>query len=155
MSVLCLTCAAGLFFSGQATTAANFARDERRVFDLINQERRQNGLNELNWDPQLARLARDYSQKMARENFFSHHDSEGNSVESRARLMRIKNFSKIGENLFYSEGYRNPPAIAVRGWMRSPGHRRNILDRGYQETGIGIAESPDGEIYITQVFLER
>lgn len=152
--VLCLCLFAALSASKNAT-AANFDSEERRIFDLVNQERRKKGLNELSWDSELARLARSYSQKMARENFFSHYDNEGNSLETRARSMRLKKFRKIGENLFYCEGYGNPISIAVRGWMKSPGHRQNILDRGYTETGIGIAESRDGEIYITQVFLEK
>jgi uncharacterized protein YkwD len=143
------------FSANDFAEAGNFSDDEMRVFELINRERRRKGLGELSLDAQLSRLARVYSQKMARENFFSHYDDEGNTVETRARRMRIKNYSKIGENLFSCESNANPPALAVRGWMKSPTHRQNILDGAYTETGIGIAESADGEIYITQVFVER
>ncbi|MDQ3799772.1 MAG: CAP domain-containing protein [Acidobacteriota bacterium] len=138
-----------------AGSAANLDADEREVFDLVNQERSKKGLGELNWDANLSRLARAYSQKMARENFFSHYDKDGGSVDTRARDMRIKNWSKIGENLFYCEGYDSPNLLAVRGWMKSPSHRENILDPEYTDSGIGIAQSADGRIYITQVFIER
>jgi uncharacterized protein YkwD len=43
---------------------------------------------------------------------------------------------------------------AVAGWMASPGHRTNILDRGVSETGIGIARARTGELYYCEVFGE-
>jgi uncharacterized protein YkwD len=138
-----------------AAAAKNVDSDEREIFDLINEERRKKGLGELTWDASLSRLARDYSQKMARENFFSHYDGNGEAVDDRAKAMRIKNWSKIGENLFFCEGYDNPNATAVRGWMKSPTHRDNILDPDYNVSGIGVAQTASGKIYVTQVFLER
>lgn len=138
-----------------ARVSAGVDSDEREIFDLINQERRKKGLSELSWDASLSRLARAYSEKMAREKFFSHYDSNGEAVDDRARAMRIKSWSKIGENLFYCEGYDNPNLMAVRGWMKSPTHRDNILDPAYNISGIGIAASESGRIYITQVFIER
>lgn len=141
--------------SSRAPVAVNIDSDEREIFDLINEERTKKGLGELNWDASLSRLARAYSQKMARENFFSHYDRDGEAVDGRAREMRIKNWSKIGENLFFSQGYGNSNVLAVRGWMKSPTHRQNILDPDYTASGIGIAESADGKIYVTQVFIER
>jgi uncharacterized protein YkwD len=141
--------------SANARVSANADTGEREIFDLINQERSKKGLGELNWDANLSRLARGYSQKMARENFFSHYDDGGGSVETRAKDMRIKNWSKIGENLFFCEGYDNPNLMAVRGWMKSPSHRDNILNPDYTDSGIGIAVTDGGRIYVTQVFIER
>jgi len=43
---------------------------------------------------------------------------------------------------------------AVIGWMNSPGHRRNILNKDYDEAGIGIAIVKNYFI-ITQVFIKR
>ena len=141
--------------STTARVAVNVDADEQEIFDLINEERRKKGLTQLSWDASLSQLAREYSAKMARENFFSHYDSKGEAVDDRANAMRIKNWSKIGENLFYCEGYDNPNLTAVRGWMKSPTHRDNILDPDYNVSGIGIAKSASGRIYVTQVFIER
>jgi uncharacterized protein YkwD len=141
--------------STNARVAVNADADEREIFDLINQERSKKGLGELSWDADLSRLARAYSQKMARENFFSHYDGDGKAVDDRAKNMRIKGWSKIGENLFFCEGYDNPNAMAVRGWMKSPSHRENILDPDYTASGIGVAVTDNGRIYVTQVFIER
>ena len=39
---------------------------------------------------------------------------------------------------------------AVKGWMESLGHRKNILTASYDRTGIGVAIAENGKIYITQ-----
>lgn len=147
--------------SSTGTVAANreysrsLSSDEHTIHNLINDERRKKGMEELFWDENLARLARNYSRQMARELFFSHYDPSGKSVVERARSSRISDWSKIGENLFFCEGYDNYDTLAVRGWMKSSGHRQNILDRQFNVTGIGIANTRDGQIYITQIFVRR
>jgi uncharacterized protein YkwD len=40
----------------------------------------------------------------------------------------------------------------VKGWMHSPGHRKNILAPHWRSEGIGVALSPDDKVYITQNF---
>jgi uncharacterized protein YkwD len=55
--------------------------------------------------------------------------------------------------LFFCEGYDRFDAPAVRVWMDSPEHRRNILDRQFNGTGIGVAQTRGRRIYITQVFI--
>lgn len=136
-------------------TRGNFSNDEQQIHYLVNNERRKKGLSDLYWDEDLARLARNYSKKMARESFFSHFDNDGNSVVERAKDSDIRGWNKIGENLFFCEGYDSFDALAVRGWMNSAEHRRNILDRQFTTTGIGVAQTRDGRIYITQVFIRN
>jgi uncharacterized protein YkwD len=106
----------------------------------------------LTWNARLADLARNYSQTMAREGFFDHIDRNGDSVVERARHFRIRGWSKIGENLFQCDLTNSFVNLAVRGWMHSSGHRENILDPDWRDTGIGIAFAKNGEIYITEVF---
>lgn len=126
--------------------------DENRILSLINNERSKTGLERLSWDDRLADLARQYSEKMAREHFFEHIDSDGNDVVARARQNRIRGWSKIGENLFTCDPTDEVVKLSVYGWMHSPSHKENILDPEWRETGIGIAYARDGEIYITEVF---
>ena len=40
----------------------------------------------------------------------------------------------------------------VQGWMKSPGHRHNILMPHWRREGIGIVIAPDDKVYITQNF---
>lgn len=126
-----------------------------RIFDLVNAERTKRGLSELSWDDDVAKIAADYSKKMARENFFGHFDADGKSVLDRAKAARLKHWSRIGENLFSIESTGNFDVFAVKNWMKSPTHRENILTAEWTTTGIGIARAEDGEIFVTQVFIKR
>ena len=127
--------------------------DEARIYGLVNRERDKKKLRGLNWNSRLAKLARAYSRKMANEGFFDHFDRRGKSVIDRANDSGIDDWAKIGENLFMCRGIEMFSDFAVRGWMRSPEHRKNILDRKWTSTGIGIAIARNGSIYITQIFL--
>ncbi len=142
-----------------ATSNVSFRRslaaEETQIFELVNRERSRKNLGVLAWDDGLAALARAYSRQMAREAFFDHFDGDGNSIVERAERAGLRGWRRIGENLFFCEGYDRFDRLAVRGWMESPTHRENILDRKYNASGIGIAESRSGEIYITQVFIQR
>ena len=42
--------------------------------------------------------------------------------------------------------------IVVDGWIKSPGHRQNIVGR-YNLTGIGIVRDRAGKLYYTQLFV--
>lgn len=130
-------------------------QNESQIFSLINRERTKYGLGQLGWNPGLADLARRYSEKMAREQLFEHIDSDGNDVVARARKGHIRGWSKIGENLFMCSPTDEYTSLSIRGWMRSPSHRENILDPEWRDTGIGIARSRNGDIYITEVFSDN
>ena len=133
----------------------NFDADATQIFALVNSERSQRGLKQLLWDDALAGIARAYSKKMAAENFFGHFDADGKSAVDRAKAARLKHWSKIGENLFSIENLALFDAFTVKNWMKSPTHRDNILALDWTTTGIGIAKSATGEIFITQVFIKR
>ncbi len=126
-----------------------------RVLNLVNAERAKRGLNQLLWDNDAAKMAAEYSEKMARENFFSHFDSKGESVLERAKAAKLKHWSKIGENLFSVSPSDDFDSFAVENWLKSPSHRQNMLDGEWTTTGIGIARAKDGEIFITEVFIKR
>lgn len=133
----------------------NMSGISRDVFQKINHERKLKKLKPMSWNEKLAEMAYDYSKKMAKDNFFDHYDNNGDSVVERANDYKIKNWKKIGENLFQCEGYTNPVDVAVNGWLKSPTHRRNIYDKDWTDTGIGVYTTKDGEIFITQLFLQK
>ncbi|HSK95827.1 MAG TPA: CAP domain-containing protein [Euzebyales bacterium] len=104
---------------------------EQQVFDLLNAERQQAGLDALQLDSTLSQGSRAWSRRMATEGFFAH-DTGGN----------------FAENIAY--GY--PSAEAVhRGWMESEGHRNNRMNSRYTSYGVGVFEQ-DGTIYYTERF---
>jgi uncharacterized protein YkwD len=127
--------------------------EEFEIFRLVNNERAKQRLRQLTWDDEIAGVARDHSRQMARQGFFGHHDPKGRTVVDRASDRQVNGWSKIGENLFMCDEIDGFERYSVRGWLKSPSHRRNMLDRGWSATGIGVFRSTDGRIYVTQVFI--
>ncbi len=134
------------------SAAAGF---ERSVFDLINRKRAEAGLKILVWNDDAAKIARMHSENMANYTFFDHAGRDGKMVNNRADAVGLTKWRSIGENIAYNRGYATPLEFVVESWMKSVGHRTNILNNGWQETGIGIAVTTDGTYYFTQVFLLR
>lgn len=129
--------------------------DEMRAFDLINSERRARGQKPLVWDGVLTRLARGHSANMARQNFFSHVDRDGESVRGRAEALGVRDWRALAENIAYNEGFKDPVGFAVERWMKSEKHRENILSNQHTHAGLGIARAADGRVFFTQVFMRR
>lgn len=132
----------------------DFGNEEFEIYELINSRRYKSRLQELDWDNDLAEMARRYSEDMARGNFFSHYDKRGRTIVDRAQNFGIRGWAEIGENLFFCEGYDNFSNLAVNGWLKSGSHKKNMLNPQWTTTGIGIAADRSGRIYITQVFLK-
>lgn len=128
---------------------------ERRAFDEINDQRTAIGLQPLIWSDEAARVARVHSENMANFKFFSHEGLDGKMVNDRADAFGVNKWKAIGENIAYNRGYKNPIEFAVECWMKSTGHRENILNGRWKEAGIGIAITAEGDYYFTQVFLDR
>lgn len=108
-------------------------------------------------DPDLTAIAQGRSCEMALgERPFSHDDARGNFIAA-SRVNEIFGpYGAIGENIMEMGGSRTMDArqfarIAVDGWMKSPGHRANILDPSYDQSGIGVALIGGGA-FATQVF---
>ena len=149
---------------------------EQRIHVLVNRERSKQGLSPLAANDALARIARGHSKDMASRRYFSHDSPEGHDFSYRYRegnytcSLRIGNTVHMGaENIFLNVRYgsvttKNGDAYydwnseeqiaisTVRGWMDSPGHRKNILTPHWRNEGIGVFLSPDDKIYITQNF---
>lgn len=126
---------------------------ELQCMDEVNRQRQAYGLRPLEASRELQEVAREYSRWMAEEKFFSHTDPLGRTVRQRVTEAGIK-WRVLGENLAYSNGYTNPVAASLRGWMDSPGHRRNILDRAFQKTAVGVWIATDGTVYFTEIFMQ-
>jgi len=126
----------------------------RTVIDAVNEARASQGLAALSGAADLNELAQSYSERMAAEGFFSHEDPEGNRLKDRIEAAGIS-YLAVGENLAKNRGHDDPAAVAVTSWMGSSGHRANMLNPEYTETGVGIAQSTDGTYYFTELFIKR
>ena len=126
-----------------STTAEAIARD---LFNRANAERKARGLAQLAWSDDLAKLASDWSGQMARTGRFVHRDlDEAHSQPG------IGQYSALGENIAWVRGYEDDGYELHLGWMRSDGHRRNLLQPGFDTVGIGVVCS-GGKAWATQNF---
>ncbi len=128
---------------------------EERAFAAINRERVTNGLSPLRHAQDLCAVARAHSEDMITRDYFAHQSPEGKDLRYRFAQHGINNWRQIAENIAFNSGYEDPVAAAVEGWMNSPGHRRNILNKSLIESGIGVAMNQSGRVYFTQVFVVR
>jgi uncharacterized protein YkwD len=128
--------------SGSAPAATDAAW-EQQVIELVNLQRKANGLPPLKQVTSLTDAARWYAKDMVDDDYFGRgHDtydrSGGRLVKVCAWSARIGAFytgwSALGENI--ADGSSSPQAV-VTGWMDSSGHRANILNADYRETGVG------------------
>jgi uncharacterized protein YkwD len=129
--------------AGNRSTAQKLASD---LFARLNAERRARGLAALDWDGDLARVAGDWSAEMAGSGNFRHRD-----LGAAGSLPGMAKFSALGENIAWVEGYPSMGNQLHVGWMRSEGHRANMLQRGYDSVGIGVVCS-GGRAWATQNF---
>jgi uncharacterized protein YkwD len=128
---------------------------ELQAFEIINQRRAENGLGPLEWNEEIASVARLHSENMAQNRFFSHTGLDGSMVNDRADSLGISNWRSIGENIAFNRGFKKPVESACEQWMNSASHRGNILDKRWKQAGIGMAIAPDGTYYFTQVFVVK
>ncbi|WP_138415889.1 SafA/ExsA family spore coat assembly protein [Aquibacillus sediminis] len=120
---------------------------EHEVIQLTNQERAKNGLPALQPDWELSRVARYKSQDMRDQSYFSHTSPTYGSPFTMMQNFGIS-YRGAAENI--ARGQRTPQEV-VKGWMDSPGHRKNILG-DFTHIGVGYVE--DGN-YWTQMFIRK
>jgi uncharacterized protein YkwD len=121
---------------------------KRTTLCLLNRERRAHGLSALRGDSKLARAAAGHAHDMVAHRYFAHDSRSGASFSTRIKRTgwtRSRRSWTVGENIGWGGGSRSTPASMVRAWMKSPGHRANILSRSFRLIGIGIANgAPTG-----------
>ncbi|MCZ2826784.1 MULTISPECIES: CAP domain-containing protein [unclassified Modestobacter] len=118
----------------------------RAIFDRVNAERETRGLEPVAWNDALATVARDWSTEMADTGEFQHQD-----VQAVLQEDELVGFRGVGENIFQSTG-PVPAGTIHSGWMRSDGHRANVLNPGWDRLGVGVVCAPDGSVWATQIF---
>lgn len=134
-----------LFQTASATQTDERMADEILVY--VNQYRAQHGLSKLIMNNAISEEAAKHSRDMAMHALPFGHD--GFSKRIRYLHEHVVDSSSGAENVAYN--YKTA-RIVVDGWIKSPGHRQNIMGH-YNLTGIGIARDKTGKIYYTQLFL--
>ncbi|HXZ81833.1 MAG TPA: CAP domain-containing protein [Terriglobales bacterium] len=119
---------------------------ERRLLEMLNQSRIQQGLAPLRMDQRLTAAAREHSRVMADRGQLSHQLPGEANLSRRLRDSQVA-FISAGENIDMGNGWQQ----AHSAFMASPPHRANILDDDYENVGIGVVER-HGTYWITEDF---
>jgi len=113
---------------------------------LINRERIAHGERALRPNKRLRRAAQAHTMSMVDEDYFEHVGPRGQTPLARMRSVGYISSSRVGyevgENIAWGTRWLATPRAIVAAWMASPGHRANILDPRYRETGIGVSAHP-------------
>lgn len=125
--------------SGVGVQTAGAVSATAQLLGLVNQERAKAGAPALTARSDLAALAQAFSKDMAVRNFFDHTDPDGASPFDRAAKAGVKGVS--AENI--ARGQADARAV-MESWMKSPGHRANILNPKYRTFGAGVHFGPGG-----------
>ena len=123
---------AGPATAASAAPAPAMTAAEKKVLTLTNAARKKAGCKPLKGNKRLALAARRHSKDMAVNKYFSHTSKDGSSPWDRIKRTGYKNPG--AENIAY--GYPSAKAV-VKGWLKSPGHRANILNCGLKSLGVG------------------
>lgn len=113
-----------------------------KIIELTNLERVKAGVPPLKRQDDLCKAAHWLAADMATNNYFQHADRAGRNIDSRLPYFGYKDFSTIGENIAAGQ---ITPAVAVADWMKSPGHRANLLSPDFCEIGVGYVHVPNSE----------
>jgi uncharacterized protein YkwD len=124
------------------------AKEEKAVLELTNKARAAEKLPPLTVNEALFRAARKHTANMAKQGKLEH-ELDGKRVGDRADAEGY-DFAEIGENV--AAGEDATPEEVVDGWLKSKGHRENLLNKDFTEIGLGVVKGDKGEIYYTQVF---
>lgn len=124
------------------------AEFEKSILLLVNQYREKQGLPVLEINEEVSTIARNHSKNMAKGLSVWGHEGYEERTQMVSTLIR---WEEIGENLARNS-LKNPSETAMSGWINSPLHEDNLI--GYFTiTGIGVARSPTGEYFFTQIFV--
>ncbi|TDQ40319.1 CAP domain-containing protein [Aureibacillus halotolerans] len=117
---------------------------EQQMLDLVNNARAEQGLEPLQADPELTKLARLKAQDMIDNSYFSHQSPTYGSPFDMMNQFGVE-YQTAGENLAGNQTVEK----AHEALMNSQGHRENILKSDYTNVGIGVVEGgPYGTMYV-------
>lgn len=109
------------------------------IFNLVNKERVELGLQPLVRDELLDTSASEKCNDMLQDNYFTHEDPATGDVWGFLKSIK-PDYRFAGENL----GTTDVSEVAVvTGWMNSEGHRANIVNDVYKNSGIASCYSPN------------
>ncbi|EEG77064.1 CAP domain-containing protein [Dethiobacter alkaliphilus] len=130
--------------------AASHSQGETQMLDKLNQERIQRDLEPLKTFSLLADVARLKSRDMAENGYFSHTSPTYGTPFEMLTSFGIS-YGYAGENIAGAGSVGS----AHNNFMKSSGHKENILNENYTHVGIGIQASDKYGLTFTQLFISQ
>ncbi len=143
---------------------------EPLVHHYVNEQRSEHGLGQLEYDSNIASIARMHSEDMAEQDFFSHTSPSGDGPKQRydQSYNATRAVRSIGENIaqrttsYSVEADRESLCLELsksitEQWMNSRGHRENLLSDKWSHEGIGVHFTGQRDqsvtLFVTQLFV--
>ncbi|WP_181347522.1 CAP domain-containing protein [Thalassobacillus sp. CUG 92003] len=121
---------------------------QTQVIELTNAEREKQGLDPLKASKEVSKVAQAKSKDMAKNDYFSHTSPTYGSPFDMLKDFGV-DYTVAAENI--AAGQQTPEEV-VKGWMNSPGHRKNIMNRSVTHIGVGYAKEGN---HWTQMFIGK
>lgn len=130
-------------------TVVSLPEMNRDILQHVNEYRQTKGLAPLQMNTVISAAAERHSKAMAdKKTPFGHEGFESRVKAIREQLGLIRSSA---ENVAYGNLTARE---VVNGWIKSPGHRKNIEGR-FSLTGIGVSRAKNGTTYFTQIFAAK
>ncbi len=113
--------------------------DVQDGFAKLNKIRRKHWLSDFEMDPRLQKAAQDYANLMGSRGLYGHEIGPG--TDFKARIFSVGFDNSAGENI--GVGYGSVEE-ALRGWIDSPAHRKNMLKPRYNVAGLAYGFNTSG-----------
>jgi uncharacterized protein YkwD len=120
----------------------NFKKEQISLLELHNKERTSRGYKSLILDEKLCEYAQTHAKKMAKTGDLYH-----SSMNDLQKVNEDANW--VAENIAWGQTSEQDVVIS---WMKSTGHRWNILGSGFTRVGFGLAKDSKDRIYWCAVF---
>lgn len=128
----------------------NLSQDEQLLLGLINDARTDAGVEPLKFDSDLVNVARLKAEDMVENNYFSHTSSTYGSPFDMMKQFNIS-YRSAGENIAGNRSIEG----AFNAWINDEDHKRNLLDKGFNYTGIGVVDSETYGKILVQMFIKK
>lgn len=139
-------CAQGAAKPAAPSAKTVITRNDRFVDEVIaltNIERAKVNAPPLKRRDELSKAASWLAEDMAANNYFAHVDRLGRHSADRLSAFGYASYSMLGENICSGQP---TPAEAVAVWLKSPGHRANLLNPDFREIGVACIHAPNNEL---------
>lgn len=124
---------------------------DREIWERINQHRQRMSLPLLEYSMAIAEQAQIHSENMGNGAVPFGHENFDERADMIAETVQ---FSGISENVAWCSDTKSIADTAVKLWLASPSHRKNI-EGDFTVTGIGAALNEKGVWYFTQIFAKQ